>query len=302
MASAARRPTLSGRISASKRSAPQSDLRFHEALLLGAVQGVTEFLPVSSTGHLILARLLLRRPPDPDVDLLIDVALHLGTLGALMTTCAHDWRRAAMALLHLALGRRPDPADARIAAVLCLATLPPILVGGRWPRVVQGSGRSPQRVGTAMAVVGLILGLVDRWAPSHRAAPGPMLGIALGLAQAAALVPGVSRSGATILACRLLGLERTTAVRTSFLVAGPVTVAAVAKELWEARQVRLGRRLLAPLAAGILTSCIAGMLTNRWLLRYAVHHELWSFALYRLLMGTALVGRAPLGSRAELGS
>jgi len=258
------------------------------ALILGLIQAVTEFLPVSSSAHLILARTWL----DFQIadGLTFDVALHLGTLAAIVIY----FRRDITALLRgffNSLARRPDPM-ARMAWYLIAACVPAALVGYRYETAIETYFRHP-----SVIVVTLILGaLVFFWADKKFSYDAPMekitLGRALliGCAQTLALIPGVSRSGSTIVAGMMCGLRRDEAARFSFLLATPITFGACLKKGLDL----VGSGTPVPhdekvaLVVGVLTSGVGGWLVIRFLLNFLRRHGLRAFAWYRIVLAVVV--------------
>ena len=266
------------------------------AALLGLVQALTEFLPISSSGHLVVASELFG---DELNDLTFDVGLHLGTTLAVLLYFRRDW-----VLFGASLGRdlrahggqvgrwRPR---SRLALLIALGSLPAFAVGAAFALTLEDGLREPVLVGVMLIAVGLLIWVLDRAAQSRGlrdlGAPGALL---IGVAQAAALVPGVSRSGATIAAGRGLGLRREAATRFSFLLSAPVVVGAAVALLGEAI---LGGEEVAwgPLLFGALVAAIVGMGVIRWLLRFVRRHSLAVFVWYRLAAGAAVLAAVAAG-------
>src|SRR4051794_23238697 len=204
-----------------------------QALVMGITQGLTEFLPVSSSGHLILVPYLFGWD-DPFIDsLAFSVVLHAGTLLALLVYFRDDWLRLIPAGLAAIRDRsfRGDP-ERKLAWMLVLSTIPAAIVAVLLNDVIESSVRQPGLVAVALVVGAAILWLADRWGARTRTVDdvGPGTAFGLGAAQALALIPGVSRSGISISAALFAGLRRTDAVRYSFLMATPITALAVAYE------------------------------------------------------------------------
>lgn len=248
------------------------------ALVLGILQGLGEFLPISSSGHLIVVPWLLGWP---EHGLAFDVALHLGTLAAVVFAFREDWLRLFASAWRGALRGNPfgEP-DGRLLGLLALASVPGAVAGlllEKWADTVL---RSPALIAGTMAVMGGILLAADRIGGRDRQLGDVTLRDALliGLSQAAAIVPGVSRSGATISAARFLGYRREEAARFSFLMATPITFGAAA--------VKVPRMLAAsadkgPLLVGIAAAAIVGLLSIRGLLTYVRSKDYTPFVYYR---------------------
>lgn len=260
-------------------------------VVLGLVQALTEFLPVSSSGHLLITHELLgdgRRP------LAFDVGLHVGTLAAVLLYFRTYWERMLReALADTAAGRwTPDrwATGTRLLAWVLLGTLPAVAAGFLWADVVEEQLRSPLVVATTLATVGVLLWAGDRYAPRRRSSEDLAWWNALliGIAQATALVPGVSRSGSTILAGRLLSLDRGSAARFSFLLSAPVIAGAAAFEIPSA--IADGEAVAwGPLAVGTLVAFMAGLLVIRGLLGFVERRSFAVFAWYRIGLAAAIV-------------
>ena len=212
-----------------------------QALIMGIVQGLTEFLPVSSSGHLIVVPALLGWDDAFLTSLAFSVMLHLGTLVALLVYFRADWLRLVPAGLAAARDRsfRDEP-DRRLAWLLVASTIPAALAGLLFSDLIEGSFRQPGLVAVTLVVGGAILFAADRIGARSRDVEDVTFPVAIGIgvAQALALVPGISRSGISISAARLAGLDRPAAARFAFLMATPITAGA---GVFEARKL-LGRR------------------------------------------------------------
>lgn len=264
-----------------------------QALVMGVVQGLTEFLPVSSSGHLILVPYLLGWD-DPFIEsLAFSVMLHMGTLLALLIYFRADWLRLIPAGLATLRDRsfRGEP-DRRLAWLLAVSTVPAIIAGVLLNDLIETQFREPRLVALTLAVGGAILWVADRTSSRSKDVDEVGFGgaIGIGAAQALALVPGMSRSGISISAGLFLGLNREAAARFSFLMATPVTAGA---GLWELRKVLTGEAgveiPLLPLAVGMLGSLIAGIAAISVLLRYLRSHPTTIFVAYRLLLAAVVV-------------
>lgn len=255
------------------------------AILLGAIQGVSEYLPVSSTGHLVLAQYALGLDPDA-FGLTFDAVIHLGTLLAVLAYFYRDF-------LHLAAGalrpevQRKDPAAGQLAVAIVVGTVPAAVAGWLLESRVESELRSPLLVAANLAVFGLLLWLADLVGPKRDGveAVGPGRALLLGLAQALALVPGISRSGIVITAGLLLGLRREDATRFAFLLSAPIIAGAGAKKLLDlARAAAAGHEVWLPALVGLGAAAVTGYLAIGFLMRYVRSHNLGVFALYRLLL------------------
>ena len=257
-----------------------------QALLLGVVQGLTEFLPVSSSAHLILARAIFGFDGDK-FGLAFDVACHLGTLIAVLIYFRRDVGRMVAALPRLF--DLTDP-DARLVWLLAAGTIPAIVAGLLFKHRIEDQLRTPP-VAAAMLALGAILFFAAERTGSKTRADGSLTfaeALIIGLAQAAALVPGVSRSGATITAALFIGLRRADAARFIFLLAIPAILGAAASEGPKLLQAGLGDT--APLfLIGIASSAVVGYVAVKYFIRYLANHSLDAFAWYRLALAATVV-------------
>ncbi|MBW3538510.1 undecaprenyl-diphosphate phosphatase [Candidatus Parcubacteria bacterium] len=252
-----------------------------QAIILGVVQGLTEFIPVSSSGHLILFNDWLGFE---NAGLAFDLALHLGTLAALLLVLGRDFWDLAAGVWQ----RRPG--DVQLGLLLALATVPAVIAGVVLQSAAETAFRSSTLVAVNLIAVAIAMLVVDRAArldtTIKRLRPAGALGI--GAAQALALVPGVSRSGATITAGLAAGLDRVSATRFSFMLSAPVIAGAIAKVLLGPGS---GDALAAPalFAVGIAASFASGYVAIKFLLRYLSTHGLALFAYYRIALGLAVL-------------
>ena len=252
-----------------------------QAFVLGVVQGLTEFLPVSSSGHLFLVRYLLRWP---EPGLAFDVALHVGTLIAVLWYFRREWVELTRAALRVVSQRGAQTPEERRVLFLILATVPAALGGLLLGDLAETVFRHPRITAIALIVLGLLLWFVDRMAPRVRALASMRWrdALAIGVAQAFALVPGVSRAGATMTAGRALGFDRSSAAVFSFLMSMPIILAAIAKEAPEALT---SGEPAAPLILGVVASMLSGWLAIAVLLRFLATSSYGVFAVYRVLFG-----------------
>lgn len=248
-----------------------------QAAVLGVLQGLTEFLPISSSGHLELARVLLGWSGG---SLAFDVALHGGTLLAVLFYFRADWIRLTAGVRRSFVERAWNP-HARLAGKLALATVPAAAAGVWLEDLAATTFRSPWLILTMLAGVGVLFLVFDRRARSGPPLEEPSLAVALGIgaAQALALLPGTSRSGVTMLAAIAFGLNRASAARFSFLLSAPIIFGAMLFELDEAAALPL-----VPLAVGVAASALSGGFAIAFLLRYLGRHSFVPFAWYRILL------------------
>ena len=258
------------------------------AILLGILQGLTEFLPVSSSAHLILARAYFGWDAGRS-GLAFDVACHVGTLAAVV---AYFWRDliAMAAALPRAFARRPGGPAQRLQLIV-VGTIPVVAAAVVASGLVERTLRTPLVAALMLAAVALAFFVVERTGSQQRDEASLSVGDAavLGCAQAAALVPGVSRSGATIAAAMAMGLRRDEAARFAFLLGVPAILAAAAKEGIELARVGFGPGDGPLFAAGAVASAAVGYLTVRFLIRYLARHSLGPFAWYRLALAASVI-------------
>jgi undecaprenyl-diphosphatase len=260
----------------------------YSAALLGVLQGLTEFLPVSSSGHLILARAFFGWDPGR-YGVPFDVACHVGTLVAVLAYFRRDvWQLIEAAPGALA-GRHGE--WYQLARLILVGTIPIVIVGALFADVIETSLRSPLVVAVTLVIGGIGLIVAEQVGARNRDVNRLGYGGALivGVAQAAALAPGISRSGATITAAMLLGLERHTAARFVFLMSLPAIVAAAAKEAITLRGVGLAGVPVSLFAVGFLVSAVVGYLTVKYFMRFLVTHSLSGFAYYRFALAAVTV-------------
>jgi undecaprenyl-diphosphatase len=255
------------------------------AALLGVIQGITEFLPVSSSAHLLLGRHAVGWV-DEQSGLVFDVATHLGTLVATILYFRDDLLAMAAALPRMFTAAP----EARLMRLVVIGTIPIGIAGILFSHWIETHARLPIVTVVTLSVGALGLLLIERLGPRTRGVDDltPVDAAAFGLAQAAALIPGVSRSGSTITIGMLLGVRRDAAARFTFLMGIPAVVAALAKEGLELRHVPITSDLVAVLAVGILSSGIVGYLAIRFLLRYLAANRLDVFAYYRLALAAVV--------------
>jgi undecaprenyl-diphosphatase len=264
-------------------------LSYKIAVTLGLVQGLSEFLPISSSAHLILTPWFLGWP---DPGLTFDVALHVGTLIAVVMYFWRDW------IVLLRAAPRPRTADGRLFWLLILGAIPGGIAGILMESLAETTLRSPALIAGTLAVMGLALLAADRWGRRDRGLHdiGLVDALLIGVAQALAIVPGVSRSGITIAIARARGIERADAARFSFLLGSPVILGAA---LFKLRHLADTPGVISgPFFAGIITAAVVGVFSIGMLLRYLRHAGLGMFAIYRLLLAGLVVTTLLLGLRA----
>jgi undecaprenyl-diphosphatase len=274
-----------------------------QALVLGVVQGLTELLPVSSSGHLILVPWVSDWTYLQEHDLFnqtFDVALHLGTLVAVLAYFWGDAVRLLRAWLGSLARRSASTADERLAWLIVIATIPAALAGLLGEDFIAGELGEPWQIAILLSAGALLLWWADH-SPQDRAMGElrPAHAVALGLAQALALAPGVSRSGITITAGRFLGLDRDSAARFSFLLLLPITFAAVLfKGITDVLLADLPGGMVGPFVVGVLASLGAGLLAIVGLLDYVRRHSYDAFVVYRLIAAAVILLLIATGVRA----
>jgi undecaprenyl-diphosphatase len=265
-----------------------------EAIVLGIVQGVTEFLPISSTGHLRIVPAFLGWD-DPGAA--FTAVTQLGTMAAVLVYFRADLWRIGIAWLR----SLRDPVvrktvDARLGWYIVLGTIPIALVGLAFHKQIEDEARSLYLIGTTLIVLGLLLHVADRRSRQSRRIDDLTRRDAaiIGVAQACALIPGVSRSGATLTAGLFLGLERAAAARYSFLLSVP---AVVLSGVFELRNVGgEGSVGFAPTLIATLIAAVTGYLAIAWMLRFLTTHTTGIFVGYRVVLGVLVIALTASGA------
>lgn len=263
-------------------------MSYTQSVVLGLVQGLTEFLPVSSSGHLILVPLMFGWP---DQGLAFDAVTHLGTLAALLAYFRGELRAFATGAL-----------SPRLGLMIILATIPAGLAGLLFGKWIETHVRSALVIAAATAGWGVVMWVADRRAGAAAARPGEPLervtwgqGLAVGCAQALALIPGTSRSGITITAGLLGGLDRATAARYAFLLSIPITAAAGGLKALELLGHGLPPGAEGPLLVAVLVAFASGWFAVWFLVAYVRTRSLVPFAIYRLVLAGVILAAAGAG-------
>lgn len=256
-------------------------MSFVAAVILGILQGLTEFLPVSSSAHLILARAFFGWEVPADFGLAFDVALHVGTLAAILAF----FRREVAGMLRAVpsmLSSTPDPSG-RLIQQIVVGTLPVVVVGLLFNALIEEELRTPAVAAWALAIGAAVMFAAERVTRRERSEDALTWAGAfiIGCAQASALIPGVSRSGSTIALGMLLGLRRDAAARFTFLLAIPAMIAAAAKEGFELTQMAVSAATVQLMVLGLAVSAVVGYVTIKYFLRFLAGHRLDVFAYYR---------------------
>ena len=271
------------------------------AVVLGLVQGLSEFLPISSSGHLLLVPWLFGWDDfeSESVKKAFDVALHIGTLVAVVVYFRRDLAIYIRAGVRTVVRReRPVSTEGRIAWLLLLATVPAALVGAVLEEWIDESLGGPVAIGISLIVFGVLLAIADRFG-GRRPIEGFHARDALivGAAQALALNPGTSRSGITITAARWVGFNRDTAARISFLMSIPVIAGAVVFKMAGLISDGMPDGLLVPMIVGIVTSGIAGWIAVWGTLAIVRNYSFTPFVIYRIGLGILVLVVAAAGWR-----
>lgn len=254
-----------------------SHMHLLQAMILGITQGLTEFIPVSSSGHLILVGHLIGFDQST---LAFDTALDIGTLAALLIFFRRD-------IMDLAIGLVKRTSHSRMSWMMVLATVPGVLAGVLLQKYAETTFRSAQLVAINLIVIAFVMLAADRlgkrkYGIDHMT---PQRSLAIGIAQALALVPGVSRSGITISAGLLAGFDRVAATRFSFLLSVPIIAGATAKVLLKPANIHAMVSDPAIYIVGILSALISGYFAIKFMLNYLNKHGLAVFAYYRIVVG-----------------
>lgn len=280
------------------------------AIILGALQGVTEFLPISSSAHLVIVPWLFGWEP---FGLAFDVSIHLGTLGAVLVYFFSDIKAMVQGffrgLPHLRKGKLPEDHSARLGLFIIAGTFPALIVGLLVESRIDEYFHTEPLSRTALAIlalmliiVGLLLGVADRYGRRRAGRGFESIGLRdaliVGLAQATALFPGVSRSGSTIIAGLFSGMTRPVAARFSFLLGIPIVFGAGMREIYRLLQEGIPRDERVVFAVGIITAAIVGYISIAGLLRFLQRQSTDVFVIYRVCIGITILLLLASGFRA----
>jgi len=269
----------------------------YQVIVLAIVQGLTEFLPVSSTAHLYLTSWLLGWQTE---SLTFDIALHIGTLLAVLIYFFRDWVQIIAHGFGIRYGRDEElERNSGLLWLLAIGSVPVGIAGLLFNKQAEGAWRNPLVIGSMLVGIGVLMGIAEWAGRKTRDIAGVNFvdASAIGVAQALAVVPGVSRSGITITAGLFRNLNRETAARYSFLLSTPAIGAAAAKAVYDMIK---HKALDAPgvalshtgLAVGIAVSAITGIIVIAWFLRFLRQRSLWVFVLYRIVFGIIVLALA----------
>jgi undecaprenyl-diphosphatase len=265
----------------------------YQVVVLAVIQALTEFAPVSSSAHLALAPWLFGWK---DPGLTFDVALHFGTLAAILIYFFRDWVQIISQGLGLSVGSDPELKQNRaLLWLLAAASIPIGIIGFLFNKQAETTWRNPYLVGTMLIVIGIVMWIAERRGAGNK----PMGhvswgdGLAIGIAQALAVVPGTSRSGITITAGLFRGLSRETAARFSFLLSAPAIAAAALKKYWDIhKHGGIPPDMKMPFLVGIVLSAILGAIVIAVFLRYLRRNSLMPFVYYRIVFGIIVIALA----------
>jgi undecaprenyl-diphosphatase len=268
-----------------------------EAALLGVIQGLTEFLPISSTAHLVVARQLLGHDNPNDA---FTTVIQLGTLAAVVSYFRTDIRTLGRAVLADFRRRRlASSPESRMAWLIVLGTVPVVVVGGLYGRQLKETFYKLDVMAWVAVVFAALMAAAELWARRRIRSGRPELpedrvgwreALWVGAWQALALMPGASRSGATITAGLFAGLSRAAAARFSFLLSLPSVLAAGVKDLYDERETLLGSADQAlPLLVGLVVSGVVGYLAIAWLLHFLKRYSTFVFVAYRLALAGVIL-------------
>ena len=262
------------------------------AALLGIVQGLTEFIPVSSTAHLKIVRILLGQQISESTFTAYIAVLQLGTLAAVILYFAKDLAQLATAMV-----KSPSSHEGKLVWMLAVGTLPIVILGLAFKSRIENISSLYIFAGTLIGI-GIVMAVIDQWAAGREGRTIATLtftdALLVGLAQTLALVPGVSRSGSTICMALLLGFTRSDAARFSFLLSIPAVAGAGILEA-ATKFKELGGSMAPAIAVGIATAAVTGYATIAWFLRWLGSHQLVGFAIYRVVVGVLLLAGLAAG-------
>lgn len=266
----------------------------YQAVILGLLQGITEFLPVSSSAHLALAPWLFGWH---DQGLSFDIALHVGTLFAVLVYFGRDWIQILGHGFGIRLGNDPTFLEnPRLLWFLVAATIPVGVAGLLFKKSVESTLRNPYSIGAMLILVGIVLYIADRNSlqRKHIGTMNLFDSMLIGAAQALAIVPGTSRSGITIATGLFTDLDRASAARFSFLLSTPAIAAATFKDFYDLYKDGGGipEGMGMPFAVGIATSAISGLIVIAFFLQFLRRKPLTLFVYYRIALGLLVIGLA----------
>ena len=272
----------------------------YQVIVLAIIQAITEFLPISSSAHLELAPWLFGWK---DPGLTFDVALHVGTLVAILIYFFKDWVQIVGQGFGLNIGNDPELKKNRgLLWLIAAASIPIGVIGFMFNKQAESTWRNPYVIGSMLIVIGIVMWIADRRATGAKAMDKVDWGDGMwtGIAQALAVVPGTSRSGITITAGLFRGLNRETAARFSFLLSAPAIAAAALKKFWDIhRSGGIAPDMKVPFVLGIALSGILGAVVIAVFLKYLRRNSLMPFVYYRIVFGIIVIALAVFRVTAE---
>jgi undecaprenyl-diphosphatase len=272
----------------------------YQVIVLAIIQAVTEFLPISSSAHLELAPWLFGWK---DPGLTFDVALHVGTLVAILIYFFKDWVQIVGQGFGLNIGSDPELKKNRnLLWLIAAASIPIGVIGFMFNKQAESTWRNPYVIGSMLIVIGILMWIADRRATGTKAMDKVDWGDGMwtGIAQALAVVPGTSRSGITITAALFRGLNRETAARFSFLLSAPAIAAAALKKFWDIHKSGgIAPDMKVPFVLGIILSGILGAVVIGVFLKYLRRNSLMPFVYYRIVFGIIVIALAVFRVTAE---
>ena len=263
------------------------DMSVMQAFVLGVVQGIGEFLPISSSAHLIIVRFLFNfKELEPAFETAFDVALHFGTLIAVLFVFWKDWL-ALFKGAFLGIAKKEKTFEGRMFWYLVAATIPGAVIGMIFEGVIEDLVRSNMIIiSVCLAIMGIFIYIGDKWAEKKYKNPVEYKDLTfkqtfiIGLSQALAVIPGFSRSGTTILAARLMGISREAAAKFTFLLSTPIIFGAA---IIKVKDLLIGGVTM-PILVGIVTAAVVGVFSIKFLLRYIKKNDFAVFAYYRVII------------------
>ncbi|MGI6251580.1 MAG: undecaprenyl-diphosphatase UppP [Anaerolineaceae bacterium] len=267
-------------------------MTFLQSIILGIVQGLTEFLPVSSSAHLVLVPYLLNWSLDPQVAFAFDVLVQLGTLGAVIIYFWKDLLNMLRAWINGLRSRQPfSEPDSRLAWLILLATIPAGLAGLLLKDKVEAAFNSPVATAVFLFLTAVLLTATEIWGKRQKDLTQltPLDAVIVGIFQAIAIFPGVSRSGATISGGMLRGFDRPSIARFSFLMSIPIMIAAGAMAIGDLLAFPNLGSIIPVILIGFLVAAVVGYLAIRWFLGFLKQHSLLPFAIYCAVLAVAVI-------------
>jgi undecaprenyl-diphosphatase len=265
----------------------------YQAVVLAIVQALTEFIPVSSTAHLVLIPWLFGWK---DAGLTFDVALHAGTLVAVLIYFFRDWLQIIGQAFGLNIGSDPDLRQNRnLLWLLAAGSIPIGIIGYLFDKQADTTWRTPYVIGTMLILVGIVMWMAEKRRIGSKSMSTIQIGdaVAVGLAQAVSVIPGTSRSGSTISMGLFRNMTRETAARFSFLLSTPAIAAAVLKKAWDIhKEGGVPADMKAPIVVGIVVSGVLGAIVIAFFLRYLRRSSLMPFVYYRIVFGIIVIALA----------